>query len=129
MDFVGLGKFALEILLAGVAGVVAVFGWVTKRFRDERVLIDTRFKAIEVRLTGMEKSGDSRRIEMEAIHREVVEIKGELKAMPDRKELAAMHAELKDVSGDLKGLASDVRALIKETARTTDYLMTRDNKP
>lgn len=128
MDFIGFGKFALEIILAGVAGIAAVFGWVTKRFREERVIIDTRFTAIEGRLTSMEKSGDSRRVEMEAIHREVVEIKGELKAMPDRKELAALHAELKDVSGDVKGLASDVRALIKETARTTDYLMTRDNK-
>ncbi|MEL6694499.1 MAG: DUF2730 family protein [Pseudomonadota bacterium] len=128
MDLAGLGKLALEVLLAVIAGVATVFGWVTKRLKEERVETDRRFNSIEDRLADIEKAGESRREEMEAIHRDVVEMRGQLKNMPDRKELAGLHAELKDVSGDVKGLASDVRALIKETARTTEYLMNRDAK-
>ncbi|MEL8055025.1 MAG: DUF2730 family protein [Pseudomonadota bacterium] len=128
MDLAGLGKLALEVLLAVIAGVATVFGWVTRRLKEERLVTDNRFSSIEDRLSEIEKAGESRREEMEAIHREVVEMRGQLKSMPDRKELAALHSELKDVSGEVKGLAAEVRALIKETARTTEYLMNRDTK-
>ena len=128
MDFGEWIKLGFQILVAAVSGIAAVFGWVTKKFKEERLETDKRFLMIEHKISEMEANAERRREETEEVHRDLVELKATIKALPERREVAAIHTELKEVAGDLKGLAADMRAVMKETARTTEYLMSREPK-
>lgn len=128
MDFTGAGKLVFDIILAAIAGIATVFGWVTKRFKDERDIANTRFVELEKRMTELESNRDEQRQMTEDIRRELVDVKATLRALPERKEVAQIHAELKELGGDLKGVMAAVEATQREVSRTSEYLMSQDRK-